>query len=358
MFKRDKTRTKEPLPERLNLRARYLAALSVICFLSSKVIGRLTYPPDTFPSYTVAALKTSLGFIATVMLSIAVARIYFGLSDTRHYFKQIFLDSVSDILEHKLGKRDFVEKLSEDTIEKLHYELVKKSAGIEFPFQSSFYRTMRNDIEPLLGKTHYDSLSLNIHNKIKSNEKGYYIESKRTMKMVLHARTSGSFPIGFTRILRPIEGFKPEALYKLDQYSIDGEDLMDEVMITGPVALSNGAFKFESTYEREVNIEAASTDGKHINIIRNETLFLPMEDSIRWTVGAVKSLRQISIHCTFDKIVYPRLLVFGLQRDPAKFSGYLPKEPQNDDCQCYIDDWRGWMLPKHGFIITWNSRCD
>lgn len=287
-------------------------------------------------------------YVATAILTIAVVRFLIGLKDTRTYFQGIFHQSLADILEKKYDKKEFVDDLSDETVNKLHYELVKRSSGIEFKYDSSFFKTMRTKIEPLLGAIHYDWLKVEIDNKIVRGDTPHII-STRTLKMCYHTRTSDTYDLGFSqRILKQIEGIENTQLYRIDNLEIEGQKI--DVTLREPSELENGELQYALPLHRDIEV-ADPEKGERIQVKREETLILPLDDSIRWTIAPDKSLRQITVHCTFNEPVHPTLWLFGIQREQE--GSYDPQEPENKEDRCFIYEWKGWMLPSHGFIISW-----
>jgi hypothetical protein len=304
-------------------------------------------------------LPASMKFISAVMLSVTLARFMFGLQTTREYFGNVYKDmmldvSTSKILERK-GEKNFVQELPDAKLEKVHYELIKKKSNIEFKFGSTFFKTMSDQIEPLLGKIHYEKMDFDITNEIREKDGQSYIYSDRTIEMELHTRTPGRFSIGInSKVFKSVPGFEPEELYQLESFKVGEQELDVAGILEGPEIVKNDFHSYKFPYDWDFNV-VDKKEGVKINIVRVEKLILPVDDYIRWTISPDKSLRQISVKCRFNEDIYPKLWIFGIQKNET--SSYKPKKPDNTKPKrCSITDWTGWMLPYHGFIIGWKRK--
>lgn len=336
-----------------------LTILALLFFVLSALLEPNNAPEHEFISTESlrAAAPPTLKFVAGIMLTIAIAKFMFGLTSTKDYFgknfKEIFLGlETSDILTKK-GERKLVGELPEEMLEKVHYEIVKRKSNISFPYESSFFKTMSQSIEPLLGKIHYETFKIEIDNTIEEAEDGTrYIISERTIETELHTRTAGNYNLGInSRVLKFVPGFDPEDLYCLNNLLIDGEP--EHVDLHGPTEIpgQRGYYSCDFPIVRHIDVDDRE-EGTKIEIIREETLVIPFDDYIRWTIAPDKSLRQITVNCKFNEMVHPKLWIFGIQRGTS--ADYRPKKPRNSEKKCTVTEWKGWMLPYHGFIIGWN----
>lgn len=307
------------------------------------------------PAHKFAAF---LYFLAVTSLSVSIVRFFLGFRSTRQYFEEIYKDTIADEFEKKfLKKRDFIKSLKPETCDALHYELIKHTADINFKHQSSFFDTMKNKIEPLLGTIHYDWLNINITNTIvredEDSDRDSHIISVRDIKMCLHTRTSDKYNLGFNlRRLRPMRGFEKSELYELEKFEIGGRQIDQKLAQVADEEDGKDLCSFSLPHFEDVKVDDLEK-GVRIHIERKEKLILPINDSIWGVISPDKSLRQITVHCSFNEPVNPNLVLFGIQKEEE--GDYTKQSPNNEDPHaCFIDNWRGWMLPSHGYVITWD----
>lgn len=353
----------------------HLILAALLLFSTAKILNMAFPRPGGDLSAVTSLLYSSLElttaifvFFATAAVTVGIVRFLLTMQDTRNYFEDIFHESVSDLVENRFENKKFVEKLSEDTVDKLHYELVKRSANIDFSFDSTFFQTMRKEIEPLLGKTHFEHLDVHINNFFKEIDGNPYIESVRRIDTTFHTRTTDEFELIKSKIVRQVDGIDKSDLYKLRSIKIgppeaDEDDMEDfEFTMGEPEAIKaredlKDSYRFTVSIPIKITVEPHDPTGKFLRVIRKETVLLPVNDVIRWTISEGRSLRKLSVYCGFDKKVNPTLWLFGIEKDPTnpKFSGYSKKKPINHAFECYTKEWEGWMLPKHGFVIGWDE---
>jgi hypothetical protein len=143
--------------------------------------------------------------------------------------------------------------------------------------------------------------------------------------------------LGFVRRLRCIPGVEAEDLYRLQKLLVDGQPV-DEW------DLKNG----DSPYGREVRLTAkVHIEADQVLLVeREETVMVPVDDAFNWFVAEGKSLRRLQVTCTFDRDVFPQITANGISENRD-----YPKMEKSRECSL---DWRGWMLPRHGYVIWWS----
>ncbi len=275
-------------------------------------------------------------------IAYARERLREALNEHSEEFKRLF----DELLERDIDNKTMLEKIPDARLEKAHANIVKILSRSDFRERGMFYKTLRKDIEPLLGGVHYETANFVINNYFRKEGDLEYIESNRRIHFTIESHKEMGFDVIQERILWPVHGKTPEEIYQLDLVKVD-----DKVLLSR----DDGKLELHPHYEELKDGECkyvfdgpkvVITPGKIFRMDINERVLVPKTDIISWTVRRGLSLRKLTVNCTFDEQCFPYLQIRG-------FPDEGQPEPSAHEKSCDITDWNGWMLPFHGFTIKW-----
>ena len=252
-----------------------------------------------------------------------------------------FVDErVEGILERDVGNPRFLSKLGTEVLETAHLNILKVLLnGCFETTERSPYRTIRTKIEPLLTDVVYKELYIRLNNQVVRDADHCYIESHRLYRKTFVSPEDRVLDLGFRRHLRKISGKTEDDILRVTSVKVDGTTIGDYT-ITWEEDPHNG------DYIASMHLETATKAGVPLVIEHRETTLLPAWDIYQWRCPESRSLLKLTLNCTFTEKVCPKVSWRGFAYD-----GSQPDETETSS----NFTWEGWMLPDHGFILSWND---
>lgn len=260
-----------------------------------------------------------------------------------NYFETL----IQKVLTRNVDDPNLLAEVGHGVLERAHANIVRiLNENRGFPTDGGFYRTLRTQVEPLLGAAHIELFDETIRNRFVKVDGTPYICSERTRKSTYHARNPTRVDVGLGRTISKIPGLSFDQTYRLRLFSVNGVpyDVGQLAVIDDPSDPN-----YVVTFEHEVPVNPSPEGpGEKVEVYQRESLLIPAADMTDWRVRDGRSLRQLKVNCRFDGDVFPRIFTYGFPEN-----GVEPK-PNEDERQCDID-WKGWMVPHHSFVIKWNG---
>lgn len=269
------------------------------------------------------------------VMDYATDRLDDALQGRSDEFRRLF----EELLERNVDRIEFLSTLPSEKLEHAHANIIRILGKMEFRPTGRFYRTLRQDIEPLLGGLHYETQTCTFTNAFYQTDSLFYLDSVRWSRTEFHTWTGARIDVGFERHLQPLGDMPPEWLYELECYKVD--DVEEPLPQMASSRAPSGAHIVVLHDERDI------TPGQVVVVERRERVRIPATDIIQWHVRPGRSLRHLNVVCTFTNAsVFPKLHVKGFAEDN--------RQPSQGPSDCNVV-WDGWMLPHHGFTISWND---
>ncbi len=284
-------------------------------------------------------------------LTLFLVNLLLELPDIRNYNERLLSIQLKKAL---IFDTSFLKNISRDKLEDAHANIVRILNGSTFYKNGAFYRNLRTQVEPLLGKIHYEKAKLIIKNQVVEYDGVKYIQSNRWIRYEFHTRCSERIDLGYGRMLKTLPGINDQEIYKLNYLCIDGQTpLIDKKkgimsIQAESVEKEGGRISFKVPLIRDIEV-VDEQRGKHVAVERDETVLLPLTDVYIWTVEEGKSLRDLDVEFSFKEEACPRIYVFGFPDSNVQAAVMTDKEIHLS--------WSGWMLPHHGFFITWDNEA-
>lgn len=289
---------------------------------------------------TIGASFFAVGFVDVLLglpnfVKYMRSRIQEALIEHGPVFTQLF----NDLLERDISSPGFLSTLSDEAIDKARHNLivVREKADISATWQSS--RTLANDIEPLLAGVTYKNLKVDVTNEVLRDRATPYIRSTRYYRAEYITQAERSLDLGFRRKLRPLDGFTSAEQYHLVELLVDNKPC-DKTVTYAPADNGDGMATLE--------LPCIVRPGQTLVIERREVALLPASDIYIWVCRPQRSLLCLNVDCRFtNEDLYPLIAPLGF----PKGDGGKPRE---DAREAHLT-WEGWMLPHHGFVLSWND---
>jgi len=299
----------------------------------------LTWTPSTLR--LVGGIIISVGLLDILIaqpqaIDYARERLDEALQGRTDEFRELF----EELLQRNVDRKEFLSTLPEETLDRAHANIIRILTQQDFREMGHFYPILRSQIEPLLGGLHYEKQIMNIDNRFHLDGDLQYLESRRWTRTTFHTWSDASIDIGFERRLKPLGLQTPGWLYELESYVINGQS--EDLPPMSSETEARGICVVRCEDIRTIR------SGQVMTVERREIVRIPVDDTLQWHIREQRSLRELQVSCTFNQEVHPRLTVSGFQMDGRDFGA----SEGNQDCHL---EWEGWMLPHHGFTISWND---
>lgn len=326
-----------------------LVLVAIICSTSAKA---KTPDPPFYVSVPATTFELSLG---TAIFVLGLVNLFMETEGTAAYFTR----RLDDVIE---GRRDWFREILDTAVQRdierpewldrmrngdaakfeaLRANSTRVAIGMDFATEGDdgrFLEVLRDEIEPLLGRPHFEGVLLTYDCVVKSDGPLCYIEVRRTFEATVHALNSCEVDLGFVTRVRRIPGLEDSKLYALEQMTVDG--------VGGALPELNAEHEDDRLCFR-VPLISPISGGQALEIRRVERLCVPVSDVFTWSVRGDRSVRSLTVVCRFNQTVYPRISAHG-------FGDVRSVEEAHDSCTLRF---RGWMLPYQGFVISWSDPC-
>jgi hypothetical protein len=214
---------------------------------------------------------------------------------------------------------------------------VKASISSMSKVSSTFSDFVENIVYPML------DLPVRYNYEVIYSQKVSKLYGRKIMKVVQSAKWIYKSPSGkpmdtplyIQNTVGLIDGIKPEDLFKITKFSINGE--LRSIAVKMEEA-QDGRYTFTGACDIQI------TESTLVELVV-EKVILYEDNLILWMTVPTKDIKFTYIH---DKNLIPRFYVFGLGKRDAVLEYNEPG----------LKVWRydGWLLQRHGLILFWSEK--